>query len=153
MLQWEITEEESKEIYEQIRLLVRAHKLAVSPAGLFSPDGDMIDHRTLNIYLRDEVGKLIGALLGATYWGVLSIGSLWVDETYRHQGHAREMIKRAVEEARQRGCTMIYGNTWQTQGAYTLYDKLGAELVWRQDYPQAGQALLWYRVDLNQINL
>jgi GNAT superfamily N-acetyltransferase len=153
MLRWQVTDQEDRDLYGEIRELIRAHKVAVSPPGVFNAAGGMIDERTLNVFARDDEGKLVGALLGATYWGVLSIGSLWVEEAARNQGHARTLLQHAIAEARTRGCTLIYGNTWETQGAYTLYDKLGAQLVWRQEYPKIGQTLLWYRVDLNEIDL
>jgi GNAT superfamily N-acetyltransferase len=133
---------------EYVKKVVRMHKHLVSPANLFADDGDPADYQSLNIYLRDEDGELIAALLGGTFWGTLHIHWMWVEEARRNRGYAREMINRVLVEAKQRGCTSAWGNTWQTQGAYSLYDRLGAKVVWTQHFPQVGQALIWYQVDI-----
>ena len=114
---------------------------------MFTDDGNPADFQGLNIYVRDEDDSLIGALLGSTQWKALHVHWLWVDEAQRHHGYAREMINRAMDEAKARGCLCAWGTVWQTQGAATLYDKLGAKLLWRQEYPVADHALLYYRYD------
>jgi GNAT superfamily N-acetyltransferase len=145
---WTVTSEDDNEADEHVKKMVRLHKHQVSPPHLFAEDGDPADYESLNIYLRDEQGVLTGALLGGTFWRTLHVHWLWVEEARRNQGHAREMIHRALAEAKKRGCTSAWGNTWQTQGAYSLYDHLGAKIVWKQDFPQVGQSLIWYQVDL-----
>lgn len=130
-----------------VRDQVRSHMMVVSPPGMFDAHGDPADFRLLNVYLRADDGRLVGALLGATYWGVLHISLLWVDESTRGRGCARELLRQAVLEALRRDCDRAWGNTWQSQGAFSLYERLGARAVWRQEYPRCGQALIWYHLD------
>jgi GNAT superfamily N-acetyltransferase len=143
---WTLAAEPDREIEAQVKQQVRRHRFNHSPSDLFTPDGDPVDWQALNLYLHDE-GRLIGALLGSTQWKTLHVHWLWVDAAQRNRGYAREMINRALEEARRRGCVCAWGTVWQTQGASTLYDKLGAKLMWRQEFPVADHALLFYRYD------
>jgi GNAT superfamily N-acetyltransferase len=148
MVKWSVNSEEDKDADEYVKKMVRLHKFQVSPPGLFNENGEISDHRVLNIYLRDDAGNLTGALLGGTYWGTLHVHWLWVGEEWRNQGYARDMLNCAFAEAKRRGCSTAWGNTWQTQGAHSLYDHLGAKVVWRQEFPQVGQSLIWYQVDI-----
>ncbi len=148
LMNWTIDTELNPHIEDHIKTQVRLHRFQHSPSGLFTEDGDPVDWQGLYIHLHHD-GHLIGSLLGSTQWQTLHVNWLWISEEYRHQGYARQIIDRAIIEAKRRGCLCAWGTVWQTQGAATFYDKLGARLVWRQDYPIPGHALLYYRYDFD----
>lgn len=62
------------------------------------------DYRTLNVFVRDGAGQLVGGLLGSTYWGWLSIAYFWIHRSWRGQGLGTAMLRNAEEEAIRRGC-------------------------------------------------
>ena len=82
------------------------------------------DHKSLCVFARDAVGKIIGGLTGRTYWHYLDIAFLWVDEKYRGQGYATQLMKAAEAEARERGCERVLLDTLSFQ-ALGFYQKLG----------------------------
>jgi ribosomal protein S18 acetylase RimI-like enzyme len=82
------------------------------------------DHKSLCVFARDEVGNIIGGLTGRTYWRYLDIAFLWVDEKYRGEGYATELMKAAEAEACARGCERAFLDTLSFQ-ALGFYQKLG----------------------------
>lgn len=58
------------------------------------------------------------------FWGQLHIKYLFVQEQYRLQGIATELMKHAVEFAQSRGCTFAFVETMNFQ-ALEFYRKLG----------------------------
>ena len=150
-LQYEVQNNYNKDIAKYVTEQVRAHKYETG-SEFFEADGDPKGYQDLNVYLRDTDSSLIGALTGATFFGAYAIRWLWVHDNYRHQGYAREMLKRGIQVAIKRGCTFAYGDTWETQGAHTLYDKLGAEVIMRmENFPQ-GSALTRYKIDFAEVS-
>lgn len=148
IMNWAITTELNQHIEDHIKTQVRLHRFQQSPSGLFTEQGDPVDWQALYVYLHyDE--HLVGALLGSTQWQTLHVSWLWIAEAHRRQGCARQMIDRAIIEAKRRGCSYAWGTVWGTQGAAAFYDKLGARLMWRQEYPVPGHALLYYRYDFD----
>jgi GNAT superfamily N-acetyltransferase len=129
---------------------IRSQRYQVA-SEFFEADGSAIGREGVNITLRDAGENLIGGLVGSTFFGGLHIHWLWVDEAHRNNGYAREMIQQAVEVAKKRGCTFAWFDTWSVQGAYTLYEKLGAKVVMRMDNFPLGSALLHYRLDFDDI--
>jgi GNAT superfamily N-acetyltransferase len=129
---------------------IRSQRYQVA-SDFFEADGSAIGREGVTITLRDEADTLIGGLVGSTFFNGLHIDRLWVDEANRNNGYAREMIRQAVEVAKQRGCTFAWFDTWSVQGAYTLYEKLGAKVVMRMDNFPPGSALLHYRLEFSDI--
>jgi GNAT superfamily N-acetyltransferase len=127
---------------------IRLHKHHSAP-DYFLADGSPVDWQPLTITLRDAEENLIAALTGSTMFNGMHIKWLWVEEAYRHQGHARALLNQAIEVAKERGCTFLFGDTWSAQGAHTLYEKLGARVVMRMDNYPPGSALIRYRLDLD----
>jgi GNAT superfamily N-acetyltransferase len=64
-----------------------------------------VDGQRLSVFLRDEVGRPRGGLLGAVYWDWLDIQTIWLDETLRGQGYGAKLLARAEQEAAAQGCT------------------------------------------------
>lgn len=73
---------------------------------------------------RDNKGKLIGGLVGMTYWGWLLVFELWVHESQRKKGLGTELLQRAEAMAKKRGCKYVHLDTFGFQ-APGFYRKLG----------------------------
>lgn len=79
---------------------------------------------SLAVLVRDAAGVLCGGLTGYTAWGWLYVQWLWLDEAYRGQGLAAELLRRAEAEARLRGCHGSYIDTFSPV-ALKVYERAG----------------------------
>jgi ribosomal protein S18 acetylase RimI-like enzyme len=73
-------------------------------------------------------GELVGAAAGFTWGGVCELQQVWVDETHRGRGLGRDLVRRAIQEARDRGCASVFLSTYDFQ-APRFYARLGFEVV------------------------
>ena len=103
----------------------------------------------MNITMRDAAGNVRGALIGSTFFGGLHIHWLWVDESYRRQGHGRTMINQAIVIAKERDCTFAWFDTWSVLGSYKMFEKIGAKVIMRLDDFPPGSSLIRYRLDFD----
>jgi len=87
----------------------------------------------LAIFLRDEA-RIAAGLAGETYCGWLFVKYLWVSDGLRGRGVGRELMARAEDRARERGCHSAWLETFSFQ-ARGFYEKLGYEEFGRLDYP------------------
>jgi len=78
----------------------------------------------LTIFLRDSHGKLVGGLLGSTYWKWLTLDFLWVSEDLRGRGYGTQLVMAAEKEAIAKGCRHARLDTFSFQ-AKAFYEKLG----------------------------
>ena len=121
---------------------LRQFNLARSP-GLRS-DGEP---EPLEIYALDEAGAVAAGLVGKTIWGWLEIGVIWVDADLRHQGIGSELMRRAEDEARRRGCKHARLSTFDFQ-APEFYERLGyVSFGQLEGYPE-GHTVHYFRKDL-----
>jgi GNAT superfamily N-acetyltransferase len=81
-------------------------------------------YQALTILVHDRRGRLVGGLLGATFWRWLTVDVLWVADGLRGQGHGRRLLLAAEREARRRGCKHACLDTFSFQ-ARGFYEKLG----------------------------
>jgi GNAT superfamily N-acetyltransferase len=81
-------------------------------------------HQFLTLLVRDDEGRLLGGLLGDTYWGWLHVGILWLDESVRRQGYGSRLLAAAEAEALRRGCLRAHLDTMSFQ-ALPFYEKHG----------------------------
>jgi ribosomal protein S18 acetylase RimI-like enzyme len=103
--------------------------------------------RPLDVYLLDAQGQVVGGLVGETLWHWLYLDDVWLEERLRGQGHGREMLRRAEEEARRRGCTKARLSTMSFQ-ARGFYEKLGYRVVGElEDWPP-GCSYYWMMKEL-----
>jgi GNAT superfamily N-acetyltransferase len=84
-------------------------------------------YRRLALILRSPDGKVAGGLLGETYWEWLHVGILWIQSSARGQGIGSELLARAEEEARGRGCHSAFLDTLSFQ-ALPFYQHSGYEI-------------------------
>ena len=82
--------------------------------------------RELGIFVRGSGTQIQAGLVGRTSFDWLFIANIWVGEDLRGQGIGRALVGRAEAEARARGCTNAWLDTFNPQ-AFELYRRLGYE--------------------------
>ena len=114
------------EIYE----LLKAYNLRHREASANVP---------LGIYLEDAQNKKLAGLTGETFGNWLCIQFLFVRESCRGKGIGRKLLEAAEAEARQRGCTYAFVNTFSFQ-APAFYKKHGYQEVFTlEEYPYSSK--------------
>ena len=89
----------------------------------------------VTLAVRDEEGQVCAGLLGRTAWNWLRIDSVWVSDERRGKGVGRELILRAEQIARDRGCRGAHLDTFGFQ-APDFYSRLGYQSFGQlEDYP------------------
>lgn len=108
----------------------------------FAPDNNQ---QSLEILLRNADGKVLGGLLGGTYWGWLYVAILWVDASVRGQGWGRELLHTAEQEALKRGCHSAHLDTMSFQ-AQPFYEKEGYQVFGvLNDLPKGHQRIFLFK--------
>jgi GNAT superfamily N-acetyltransferase len=90
------------------------------------------NHQELAVFVRDADGKVLGGLLGDTYYGWLAINLLWIDPAWRGQGYGRALLRAAEAEAIGRGCHYAHLDTLSFQ-ALDFYRKEGYTIFGQLD--------------------
>jgi GNAT superfamily N-acetyltransferase len=65
------------------------------------------------LYAADET--LVGGLIGETHWGWFYINLLFIKEELRGHGYGHRLLTLAEDEARKRGATSVYLDTFSFQ--------------------------------------
>ena len=95
--------------------------------------------QNLCFVLQSPGGEIVGGVIGATHWDWLYINLMWVREDLRGRGHGERLMKRAEDEARQRGARYAYLDTFSFQ-APGFYQKLGYQVFGElPDFPMGHQ--------------
>ncbi|CAG9191851.1 Ribosomal protein S18 acetylase RimI [Paraburkholderia sabiae] len=102
----------------------RDEALVIAQTRAFNAAFTKEDVRPLCVFVRDGKNRIIGGLTAKTYWDYLEIQFLWVDENYRANGLASDLMKTAEKEAAKRGCKYAFLDTFSFQ-ALGFYEKLG----------------------------
>lgn len=122
----EITQEERKRVFDKLLNYNLSHIEDKNP-------------RDLGIFLEDEEGNCLGGLIGVTHGNWLDVDYLIVDEAFRGRKIGSELLKRAEQAARDRGCRYVFLDTFSFQ-APDFYKKMGYKEVFvRKDYPVTGK--------------
>lgn len=83
--------------------------------------------RNLCFVLQERDGKVVGGVIGATYWDWLYINLMWIREDQRGRGYGSLLLDAAEDEARLRGARHAYLDTFSFQ-APAFYKKHGYEV-------------------------
>lgn len=95
--------------------------------------------RELGIYLENDLGQKLAGLIGETHGNWLTVKYLWVKEAMRGQHIGSELLERAENMAKGRGCKYVFLDTFNFQ-APAFYIKHGYEQVLSlKEYPVTGQ--------------
>lgn len=85
--------------------------------------------------LRDPDGKIVGGLIGKTYWNWFYIDLLFIKEELRGHGYGHRLLELAEAEARHRGATDVFLDTFSFQ-APEFYKQHGYQIFGElQDFP------------------
>src|SRR5204863_9122798 len=79
--------------------------------------------KPLTLSVRDR-GRIVGGLAAESYYGWMFVSLLWLDDKYRRKGLGTSLMQRAETEARSRGVTNVWLDTFGFQ-AEGFYNKLG----------------------------
>ncbi|MEN0076766.1 N-acetyltransferase [Roseicella sp. DB1501] len=109
--------------------------------------GGPYDREPVTVLARDAAETVRGGLLGLTYWHWLFIDWLWLARESRGQGLGSELLRRAEDIARQRGCTDAYTDTFSFQ-APGFWERNGYEEFGRLDHMPRGHSRIWFRKTL-----
>jgi GNAT superfamily N-acetyltransferase len=106
------------------------------------------DHyQPLVLALRDGTGKVIGGLVGETYWEWLHVDALWLDESVRGLTFGTKLLQMAEQEAVRRGCRHVHLDTMSFQ-AQPFYEKLGYTVFGVLDDLPEGSQRIFLKKDL-----
>jgi GNAT superfamily N-acetyltransferase len=95
--------------------------------------------RPLAILIRDDDGNTIGGLWGKTAYDWLVVELFVVPEQFRGQDLGSDILSRAEQIARERGCIGVWLDTYEFQ-ALGFYRKLGYELFGTvDDHPRGSR--------------
>jgi ribosomal protein S18 acetylase RimI-like enzyme len=95
--------------------------------------------KDLGVYLEVEKGKKVAGLIGNTHGNWLTVKFLWVSEDLRGQHIGSEILKKAEETAKERGCKYAFLDTFSFQ-APEFYKKYGYKEVFTlEEYPVTGK--------------
>lgn len=96
------------------------------------------------IVARDDAGRVEAGLKAKSEYSWLFVDWLWVDPGRRGTGLGAELLGKAEEIARERGCLGVYLETATFQ-APGFYKRLGYQEVGRiEDFPP-GHAMVWLK--------
>lgn len=86
--------------------------------------------------VRNDKDEIVAGIAGWTWAGACEISQLWVDETIRKKGVAKELLKHVEEDAKNKKCTIILVRTYAFQ-APDLYEKVGYKTEYvLKDFPK-----------------
>jgi N-acetylglutamate synthase-like GNAT family acetyltransferase len=79
-------------------------------------------------FVVEEAGEVVAAAAGYTWGGICEVKTLWVRPDRRQAGLGSALMAQAIEEARARGCRLIFLTTYDFQ-APDFYARLGFECI------------------------
>lgn len=95
------------------------------------------NYQRLVVLLRAEDNRVMGGVIGNTWWGWLRIDIVWLDEALRGQDWGTRLMAATEAEAIRRGCHHSFLDTMSFQ-ALPFYLKLGYAVFGQLDDLPAG---------------
>ncbi len=113
-----------------------AREAIVSSLGAFNTEqAGPGEWRSLAVLIEDQSATCLGGLWGRTGYGWLHTELLFVPPELRGQGLGADILSRAEDEARARGCRAAWVDTFEFQ-ARGFYERLGYRVFGElADYP------------------
>jgi ribosomal protein S18 acetylase RimI-like enzyme len=108
------------------------------------------NYQRLVVLLRAADHRIVGGIIGNTWWGWLRIDTLWVDEAARHEGWGTRLMQAAEEEAVRRGCHHVFLDTMSFQ-ALPFYLKLGYTVFGQLDDLPVGHSRYFLQKTLQPV--
>ena len=94
--------------------------------------------KDLGVYLQDEIGNTVAGLIGNTHGNWLFIKYLWVSEELRRCNIGSNLLNKAEQTAKERGCKYSFLDTFSFQ-APEFYKKHGYKEVFTlENFPGTG---------------
>jgi GNAT superfamily N-acetyltransferase len=88
--------------------------------------------RSLAVAARLDDGRVVGGAIGRTWGACCELQQLWVDPAQRGRGIGSGLMQRFERQARERGCSVFYLETFSFQ-AEPFYAALGYRAIARID--------------------
>jgi GNAT superfamily N-acetyltransferase len=105
------------------------------------------NYAPLVLALHDPDGKVIGGLVGETYWSWLHVDALWLDESVRGLTFGAKLLQMAEQEALRRGCRHVHLDTMSFQ-AQPFYEKQGYSVFGLLEDVPDGHQRIFLKKDL-----
>ena len=99
------------------------------------------DVKPLAVTVRHR-GAIVGGLIGQSYFGWMFIQALWLAEDFRGKTYGSKLMQAAEKEARRRGVTNVYLDTFSFQ-APGFYKNLGYREFGKLNHFPAGHSRRW----------
>lgn len=111
-----------------------------------NPDG-----QRLSVFVKDKAdpNRILGGLIGATYWGWLDIQLMWLDESLRGQGIGARMLRLAEAESQRRGCDNAFIDVGGFQNVGFFHAQRYSTFATLEDRPK-GSRTHFMRKNLSQ---
>lgn len=99
----------------------------------------------LTFRIDNHLGELVAGANGFNHWNYFFLAHLWVSEKQRGQGTGKRLLQRIETEAKARGCTDLWLDTFSFQAA-GFYEKLGyTRFGCLDDYPVGHQRYFYVK--------
>ncbi len=108
------------------------------------------NYQRLVVVLRAADNRVVGGILGNTWWGWLRIDELWIDEAVRGQDWGTRVMQAAETEAVRRGCHHSFLDTMSFQ-ALPFYLKLGYTVFGQLDDLPVGHSRYFLQKTLQPV--
>ena len=79
-------------------------------------------------FVVEDAGEMVAAATGYTWGGICEVRALWVHPDRRRGGLGSALMTRAIDEARARGCRLMFLSTYDFQ-APDFYARLGFDTI------------------------
>ncbi|MCK0473283.1 GNAT family N-acetyltransferase [Halalkalibacter sp. APA_J-10(15)] len=125
-----ITVDSNDNDYEQICNNLYEYNVRAKNGLLKKPGKD------INLYLKDETGKVLGGLFCETWSYGLYIDVFWIADDYRNKGYGKIMIAEAERLGKELGCIFSHTCTFTYQSP-EFYTRMSYEVFAVNDeYPE-----------------
>jgi GNAT superfamily N-acetyltransferase len=107
------------------------------------------NYRKLVVLAKDESNRVVGGLVGGTYWNWFYVDLFWLEDEMRGKGYGARILNLAEREAARRGCAHVFLDTFSFQ-ARPFYEKHGYRVFGTLDDFPPGHKRYFLQKDLEQ---